>query len=156
MLTPKHCDRTELRAHHERTCPVSARPVRASRETNPGHVPADAPVFDAAKDGTPSRDDFFFFDPAYRHLIGATRHGARGVVVNLDVRREIAELPLPGMPHLGSGVTWERGGERVMATPHLGEAKLSAIAPDGWRKIAEIETGGPGFFLRTHEKSPYL
>ena len=28
-----------------------------------------------------------------------------GVVMNLDVGREIAELPLPGMPHLGSGIT---------------------------------------------------
>jgi hypothetical protein len=28
-------------------------------------------------------------------------------VVNLDVRKKIANLPLPGMPHLGSGITWE-------------------------------------------------
>ena len=100
--------------------------------------------------------DDFFFDPSYSNLIGATRDGARGVVVNLDVRREIAELPLPGMPHLGSGVTWERGGRRVMATPHLGEPRLSVIALDDWSVVETIEIGGPGFFLRTHEKSPYL
>lgn len=100
--------------------------------------------------------DDFFFDPSYSHLIGATRDGARGVVVNLDVRREIAELPLPGMPHLGSGVTWARQGERVMATPHLGEPRVSVIAVDDWSLVDTIETGGPGFFLRTHEKSPYL
>lgn len=57
--------------------------------------------------------DDFFFDPSYDNLIGATRDGARGVVVNLDVRREIAELLLPGMPHLGSGITWERDGRRI-------------------------------------------
>jgi cytochrome c553 len=100
--------------------------------------------------------DDFFFDPEYRHLIGAARDGERGVVVNLTVGREIAELPLPGMPHLGSGITWMRGGERVMATPHLKENKLTVIALDGWRKLAEIETGGPGFFLRGHENSPYV
>ncbi len=100
--------------------------------------------------------DDFFFDPSYSNLIGATRDGARGVVVNLDVRREIAGLPLPGMPHLGSGVTWERQGRRVMATPHLGESRISVIALDDWSLVREIETAGPGFFLRGHENSPYL
>jgi Cytochrome D1 heme domain len=99
--------------------------------------------------------DDFFFDPSYRNLIGATRDGARGVVVNLDVRREIAELPLPGMPHLGSGVTWEWHGRRVMATPHLGEPRLSVIALDDWTLVREIETAGPASFC-AHEESPYL
>ena len=70
-------------------------------------------------------DDFFFTDD-YRFLIGASRDGERGVVVNLNVGREVAELPLPGMPHLGSGISWERDGRRVMATPHLKEGKLPA------------------------------
>ena len=52
--------------------------------------------------------DDFFFDPDYRHLIGSARDGGKAVVVNLDVGREIAELPLPGLPHLGSGITWRR------------------------------------------------
>ena len=51
--------------------------------------------------------DDFFFTPDYRNLIGSNRAGDKGVVVNLDVGREVAELPLPGMPHLGSGITWE-------------------------------------------------
>ena len=71
--------------------------------------------------------DDFFFDPDYRHLIGASRDGDRAVVVNLDVGREIAELPLPGLPHLGSGISWEQQGRRVMATPHLKEAAVSVI-----------------------------
>jgi cytochrome c553 len=100
--------------------------------------------------------DDFFFDPDYRNLIGAARDGARGVVVNLNVGREIAELPLPGMPHLGSGITWLRDGRRVMATPHLKEAKLSVIDIDNWEVVGQIETLGPGFFLRSHENSPYV
>ena len=31
------------------------------------------------------------------------------------VRRDIARLPLPGLPHLGSGISWLRAGRRVMA-----------------------------------------
>jgi cytochrome c553 len=46
--------------------------------------------------------DDFFFTPSYNALIGSARDSDRAVVVNLDVRREIAELPLPGLPHLGS------------------------------------------------------
>jgi hypothetical protein len=88
--------------------------------------------------------------------MGSARATGRGVVVHLDVRREIAELPLPGMPHLGSGITWLRDGRRVMATPHLGEAKLSVIDLENWSLVDTIETLGPGFFLRSHENSRYV
>lgn len=100
--------------------------------------------------------DDFFFSPDYRNLIGTNRDGDKGVVVNLDVGREIAELPLPGMPHLGSGITWERNGRRVMATPHLNEGVLSVIDMQDWTLVKQIKTDGPGFFLRSHHTSPYL
>lgn len=100
--------------------------------------------------------DDFFFTPDYRNLIGTNRQGDKGVVVNLDVGREIAELPLPGMPHLGSGITWERDGRRVMATPHLNEGVLSVIDMQDWTLVRRIRTPGPGFFLRSHDASPYL
>jgi mono/diheme cytochrome c family protein/DNA-binding beta-propeller fold protein YncE len=99
--------------------------------------------------------DDFFFDPSYRLLIGSARSGDRAVVVHLDVRREIAELPLPGLPHLGSGITWLREGRRVMATPHLGEGRISVIDLETWQPIKTIETLGPGFFLRSHENSAF-
>ncbi|MFB9151222.1 cytochrome D1 domain-containing protein [Roseovarius ramblicola] len=100
-------------------------------------------------------DDFFFTDD-YRHLIGAARDTGRGVVVNLNVGREIADLPLPGMPHLGSGISWERGGRRVMATPHLKEGMLSIIDTESWTVTDTIKTDGAGFFLRSHEDTPYF
>jgi hypothetical protein len=100
--------------------------------------------------------DDFFFTPDYRNLIGTNREGDKGVVVNLDVGREIAELALPGMPHLGSGITWMSKGRRVMATPHLKEAVLSVIDIDSWKLVKTIKMDGPGFFLRSHESSPYV
>jgi cytochrome c553/WD40 repeat protein len=100
--------------------------------------------------------DDFFFTPDYRSLIGSNRTGDKGVVVNLDVGREIAELPLPGMPHLGSGITWDSQGRRVMATPHLKEGVLSVIDIDKWTLVKTIRMDGPGFFLRSHENSPYI
>jgi DNA-binding beta-propeller fold protein YncE len=100
--------------------------------------------------------DDFFFSPDYRNLIGTNREGTKGEVINLDVGRKIAELPLPGMPHLGSGISWTRDGHRVMATPHLKEGVLSVIDMTDWHLVQTIKTDGPGFFLRSHEATPYV
>ncbi len=99
--------------------------------------------------------DDFFFDQAYRHVFGAARDGGRAVVVHMDVGREIAEVPLPGMPHLGSGITFDYEGRRMLATPHLKEGKVSVIDMKSWQVVKVIDTLGPGFFMRSHANSPY-
>jgi DNA-binding beta-propeller fold protein YncE len=99
--------------------------------------------------------DDFFFDPGYQHLIGAARDGKHGVVIDLDTGNTTAELPLPGMPHLGSGITWEYEGRRVMATPHFRAGAISIIDMDTWEVIKTLKTEGPGFFMRSHENSRY-
>ena len=98
--------------------------------------------------------DDFFFTQDYTHLVGASREG-RGRVVNLDVRHTIAGLDLPGMPHLGSGISWLRDGRRVVASTNLKDAQVSVIDLQDWKTVATIPTLGPGFFLRSHENSPY-
>ena len=100
--------------------------------------------------------DDFFFSPDYRDLIGSNREAETGVVVNLDVGREISQLPLPGMPHLGSGITWDRNGHKIMAIPHLTEGMISVIDMTDWSLIKTIKTDGPGFFLRSHAGTPYV
>ena len=99
--------------------------------------------------------DDFFFDPPYDHLIGASRDGRTGQVVNLNVRRKIADVPLSGLPHLGSGITWQWHGRPVLATPNLKEAQVTVIDMKTWKTIAQIPTAGPGFFMRSHENTPY-
>ncbi|MCW8919099.1 MAG: nitrite reductase [Gammaproteobacteria bacterium] len=98
--------------------------------------------------------DDFFFNQGYDLLIGASREG-KGMVVSLDVKRVINTLDLPGMPHLGSGITWEYQGHKVMATPNLKEGVVSIIDMESWQTIKRIETLGPGFFMRSHDNSPY-
>lgn len=98
--------------------------------------------------------DDFFFDPPYRNLIGSAREG-RAVVVNLTVGRVIKQLDLPGLPHLGSGISWSWNGRPVMATPLLKEGKISVLDMQDWTPIREIVTPGPGFFMRSHENTPY-
>jgi len=99
--------------------------------------------------------DDFFFDQEYVSIIGASRTG-KGQVVDMDVGRVIVpDLALPGMPHLGSGITWQYQGRQVLATPNLRAGKVSVIDMDSWKTIKEIETLGPGFFMRSHENTPY-
>ncbi len=99
--------------------------------------------------------DDFFFDQSYRLLIGAARNGRNGQVVNLDAGRKIAEVDLDGMPHLGSGITWQYQGRPVLATPNLRKGEVSVIDMTTWKTIKRIKTEGPGFFMRSHENTPY-
>jgi WD40 repeat protein len=99
--------------------------------------------------------DDFFFDQSYQHLIGASRSSQNGQVVNLIVGRKIAEIDLPGMPHLGSGITWAYKDTTVLASPNLKEGVVSIIDTGTWKTIKKIKTDGPGFFMRSHENSPY-
>jgi len=85
--------------------------------------------------------DDFFFDQSYRLLIGAARNAKNGQVIQLDLGRKIADLELDGLPHLGSGITWK--------------AEVSVIDLDTFKTIKRIPTLGPGFFMRSHEGSPY-
>ena len=103
--------------------------------------------------------DDFFFSQDYRLLLGASRGEQdgqpEGQVLDLDTGRKIATLAIPGMPHLGSGITWARQGTTVMATPNLNEGVISVIDMRDWKTLRDIPTPGPGFFLRSHEKSRY-
>ncbi len=99
--------------------------------------------------------DDFFFDQDYRTAFGAARNAKKGQVVNLNVGRKVGDLELSSMPHLGSGITFEYQGRRVLATPHLTEGAVSVIDMQTWKTIKRIETKGPGFFMRGHENSPY-
>ena len=99
--------------------------------------------------------DDFFFDQEYQHIVGAARNAKKGQVVNLIVGRKIADIDIPGLPHLGSGITWTYQGRRVLATPNLKQALISVIDMKSWQTIRQIETLGPGFFMRTHENTRY-
>ncbi len=102
--------------------------------------------------------DDFFFDQAYVHVLGASRKG-KGQVVDLNLGRKVADLDISGMPHLSSGITWQRktkeGIQTVLATPNLKEAAVSIVDMKTWKLIKKIPTLGSGFFMRSHEKSPY-
>ena len=103
-------------------------------------------------------DDFlddFFFDPEYINLIGASRDSHNGQVINLDASKRVATFDMEGMPHLSSGITWDYKGRQVLASPNIKDGLVSVIDMETWQVIKEIKTLGPGFFMRSHSKSPY-
>ena len=98
--------------------------------------------------------DDFFLTQDYRTILGSTRGGG-AQVIDLDSGRDIARLDLPGLPHLSSAITWERNGTRVLATPNIRKPEVAIIDTSNWKVIKRISTKGPGFFMRSHEKTPY-
>lgn len=98
--------------------------------------------------------DDFFFNNSYEYLIGTSREG-KSQVVDLDLKRKVASVELPGMPHLGSGITWDYQGTPVLATPNLKEGLVTVVDMNNWKTVKQIKTDGPGFFMRSHEKTPY-
>ncbi len=109
--------------------------------------------------------DDFFFDQGYRFAIGSARPRpgetqADSQVISLDARRAVAHIDLPGMPHLGSGITWpwtapDGHKTTVLASPNLKDGVISVIDMQTWQTITQIPTLGPGFFMRSHESSRY-
>ena len=98
--------------------------------------------------------DDFFFDGSYRFVMAAAREG-KAEVIDLDTNTKVAELALDGMPHLGSGITFDQDGHHYMATPNLNTGRVTVVDMDRWRVVQHIDTPGPGFFLRSHENTPY-
>lgn len=98
--------------------------------------------------------DDFLFDQDYVFVLSASRKG-KGQVIDLDLGRKVADLEIPGMPHLSSGITWKRGEQTVLATPNLKENVVSIVDMKTWKLIKKIPTLGSGFFMRSHENSPY-
>jgi DNA-binding beta-propeller fold protein YncE len=117
-------------------------------------LPSSQGLFALRRIEVPEPLDDFFFDPAYRNLVGSAREGG-AIVVNLTVGRDIKRLDLPGLPHLGSGIAWTWNGRQVMATPHLKVGGLSVLDMQDWSLVASIKTPGPGFFVRSQEGTPY-
>ncbi len=104
--------------------------------------------------------DDFFFDQSYQHALGATRPRqgdgqASAQVVHLDARVKVADLPIAGMPHLGSGITFAYRDTTVLASPNLGGGAIDVIDMKTWKTVRTIPTPGPGFFMRSHENTPY-
>ncbi len=98
--------------------------------------------------------DDFLFTREGSELMGANRATGKVQVINLDVRKKIADLNLQGIPQPGAGITWQWQGKAVMAVPNTMEGVITLVDVVRWQIIKSLPASGPGFFMCSHEKTP--
>jgi len=105
-----------------------------------------------------------FFDPTGRYFQIAANASDKMVVVDTVTQKLEAMIDVDKKPHPGPGANWndEKCGP-VAGTTHLGVGKVTVWGNDpkghpdnAWKICYEVETDGPGVFLRTHPKSDYV
>jgi len=105
-----------------------------------------------------------FYDPTGRYFQIAANASNKMVVVDTDTQKLEALIDVDKLPHPGPGANWndEKCGP-VGGTTHLGVGKVTVWGNDpaghkdqAWKICYEVETDGPGLFIRTHPKSDYF
>lgn len=105
-----------------------------------------------------------FFDPTGRYFQIAANASHKMVVVDTNTRKLEAIIDTEKMPHPGPGANWNdpKCGP-VAGTTHIGAGTVSVWGNDpqghkdnAWKICYEVETDGPGLFIRTHPKSDFV
>jgi len=94
--------------------------------------------------------------PGTRRLVASARAGKELVLYDLDRRAVLATLATVGLPHLFSACFFERDGRLLAAFNHIGVPRLSIVDMERFTLEREIPLVGAGYFVRTHEQTPYL
>ncbi|VAW40223.1 Nitrite reductase [hydrothermal vent metagenome] len=105
-----------------------------------------------------------FFDPTGRYFQIAANASDKMVIVDTVTQKLEAMIDVDKMPHPGPGANWnDKKCGPVGGTTHLGVGKVTVWGNDpkdhpksAWKICYEVETDGPGLFLRTHPKSDYV
>ncbi len=105
-----------------------------------------------------------FFDPTGRYFQIAANASNKMVVIDSVTRKLEAMIDVDKKPHPGPGANWvDPKCGPVGGTTHLGVGKVTVWGNDpkghpdnAWKVCYEVETDGPGVFLRTHPKSDYV
>ena len=105
-----------------------------------------------------------FFDPTGRYFQIAANASNQMVVVDTETRKLEALIDTAALPHPGPGANWiDPNCGPVGGTTHLGVGTVTVWGndPEGhpdqaWQVCYEVETDGPGLFIRTHPTSDYV
>ena len=104
-----------------------------------------------------------FFDPTGRYFQIAANASDKMVIVDAKTRKLEKMIDVDKLPHPGPGANWiDPKCGPVSGTTHLGVGKVTVWGNDpkghadqAWKICYEVETDGPGVFIRTHPKSDY-
>ncbi len=105
-----------------------------------------------------------FFDPTGRYFQIAANASNKMVVVDSEKWKTAAIIPVGKKPHPGPGANWvDPKCGPVGGTGYLGEGKITTWGNDpaghpdqAWKVCYNVTLDGPGVFIRTHPKSPYV
>ena len=105
-----------------------------------------------------------FFDPTGRYFQIAANASDQMVIIDSTTRKLEAIIDTDVRPHPGPGANWiDPQCGSVGGTPHLGVGKMTVWGNDpagradaAWKICYEVDTDGPGLFIRTHPQSDYV
>jgi len=97
-----------------------------------------------------------FLSPDNKFFYIASQTDNWMAVIDVEKWELVAKIPTGQTPHPGSGATWEANGVTYGATVHAGEGKITVWDLSSNEIVAQIETTGPGLFIRSHHDSPYV
>ena len=105
-----------------------------------------------------------FFDPTGRYFQIAANASNQMVIIDANTRKLEAIIDTDLRPHPGPGANWNDAQcGPVGGTPHLGVGKMTVWGNDpaghpdaAWKICYEVDTDGPGLFIRTHPNSDYV
>ncbi|MGD8516137.1 MAG: cytochrome D1 domain-containing protein [Anaerolineae bacterium] len=97
-----------------------------------------------------------FLSPDNKRFYIASQKDNWMAVIDVESWQIVEKIQTGETPHPGSGAAWEAGGNTYGATVHAGEGKITVWNLADNQIAAEIETSGPGLFIRSHHDSPYV
>ena len=97
-----------------------------------------------------------FLSPDNKYFYIASQVDNWMAVIDVVQWELVTKIPTGKTPHPGSGAAWEANGNTYGATVHAGEGKITVWDLSNNEIVAEIETSGPGLFIRSHHESPYV
>lgn len=98
------------------------------------------------------------FEPRLTQVAGVSRaaDGSASVdLINLDARRRIGSLRLPGTPLVHAGAVFTSNGHAALAVPNLGRAEVDVIDLRTWQVLRRIQMPGPTRLVRSHANNPF-
>lgn len=89
-------------------------------------------------------------------IIGASRKGTRIYIYSIREKKVISSFETDGMPHLSSATYWIDKGILYTAINHLKRPVMTIMDLNDLKIVKEINLAGSGFFVRTHQDTPYI
>lgn len=114
----------------------------------------DFPIAKVTSAGRILHDGFLTHDNA-RFFIASQKDNWMAAI-DVATWKLVDVIPTGIAPHPGSGATWLVGNIEYAATVHIGEGKVTIWNAATGNIVGTVPTAGPGLFIRSTDKSPYI